>query len=178
MASKVSKRLVIDADVARACGGKTAKHPVSKGCRDFLLAVLEVCHRLVMTPEIRNEWKRHASSFSRGWQVSMWARKKVVRPAGVPGLRLRERIGALQIDAGCQQAMLKDAHLLEAALGADLIVVSKDNEVRTLFGKAVKNIAEIGPIVWVNPVEETNARKWLEDGAEARPELILGKLRE
>ena len=107
----------------------------------------------------------------------MWARKKVVRPQGVPGMRLRERIGALQIDAGCQQAMIKDAHLLEAALGSDLIVVSGDNKVRALFGKAVNCISEIGPIVWVNPAQEVDARKWLEDGAEAKPERTLIKLR-
>jgi hypothetical protein len=36
MADKVSKRLVIDASVARAAGGEDATYPISVYCRDFL----------------------------------------------------------------------------------------------------------------------------------------------
>jgi len=45
MSFKASKRLVIDADVARAAGGKDAKYPKPKHCRDFLEAVRVICHR-------------------------------------------------------------------------------------------------------------------------------------
>lgn len=45
MASRSSKRLVIDASVARASGGDDAIFPASKHCRDVLLATLCVCHR-------------------------------------------------------------------------------------------------------------------------------------
>ncbi|MGA9382780.1 MAG: hypothetical protein WBV73_28800 [Phormidium sp.] len=67
MIEKVSKLLVIDASVARAAGGESAKSPTSKYCRDFLLAVLDISHRVVMTPDIRKEWDKHQSSFARTW---------------------------------------------------------------------------------------------------------------
>ena len=51
MADKVSKRLVIDASVARAAGGEDATYPISVSCRDFLKAVLDLSHRVVMTPD-------------------------------------------------------------------------------------------------------------------------------
>ncbi len=41
---KDSKRLVIDASIARSAGGNEATIPCSKHCRDFLKSVLEICH--------------------------------------------------------------------------------------------------------------------------------------
>ena len=65
MADKVSKRLVIDASVARAAGGEDATFPISVYCRDFLQAVLDISHRVVMTPDIRDEWNKHQSKSAR-----------------------------------------------------------------------------------------------------------------
>jgi hypothetical protein len=55
MPVKRSKRLVIDASVARSAGGETAVFPTSKHCRDFLRATLETGHCVVMTPVIRSD---------------------------------------------------------------------------------------------------------------------------
>ena len=77
MAKIASRRLVIDASVARAAGD-TSMHPTSRSCRDFLLAILEICHRFVMTQSIKEEWDKHQSGFARKWRVSMVARKKLV----------------------------------------------------------------------------------------------------
>ena len=52
-----SKRLVIDADVLHSAGGEEATHSTAKRCRDFLKAVLTICHRVVRTPDIDKEWK-------------------------------------------------------------------------------------------------------------------------
>lgn len=49
MPEKISKRLVIDASVARSAGKKDATDPRSVRCRDFLKTVLEISHRVVMT---------------------------------------------------------------------------------------------------------------------------------
>jgi hypothetical protein len=178
MADRVSKRLVIDADVARACGGKDAVHPVSKRCRDFLSAVLKVCHRLVMTHDIYVEWERHMSRFARTWRYSMFAKKKVVRLTNPGSQGLRGKMGTLQVDGARRETLLKDVHLLEAALSTDMIVVSGDNAVRSLFKDAAKSVAEIRRIVWVNPAEESNPCAWLEDGAPAQPGRTLSYLEE
>ena len=79
MRARDSKRLVIDADVARASGSETATHPRAEHCRDFLNAVLPLSHRIVMTEKINNEWKNHQSGFARRWRVSMDARKRIER---------------------------------------------------------------------------------------------------
>lgn len=49
MAAKVSKLLVIDTSVVGAAGGPDATYPTSVHCRDFLQAVLDICHRVVIT---------------------------------------------------------------------------------------------------------------------------------
>jgi hypothetical protein len=42
MKAKQSKRLVIDASVARACGDSQATYPTSVHCRNFLESVLNI----------------------------------------------------------------------------------------------------------------------------------------
>jgi hypothetical protein len=90
----------------------------------------------------------------------MYARKKIVilvAPAN-PGLRLRLTEGRGLIE---RDAILKDVHLIEAALRADRIVASLDDTARAMF-----HIAELNVITWVNPVSETTRiRAWLEAGA-------------
>jgi hypothetical protein len=57
----LENRLVIDASVARSSGDQGATYPTSVNCRDFLLAVLNICHQLVMTQDIKAEWDKHQS---------------------------------------------------------------------------------------------------------------------
>ena len=117
-----SKLLVVDASVVRAAG--ESNHPVSSSTRHFLNWVLELCHRVVLTPEIRAEWRRHQSKLARRWRLAMYARKQIVElnVAGDPDLRLRVVKGRGQDEA---IAILKDLHLIEAALETDGVVVSR-----------------------------------------------------
>jgi hypothetical protein len=57
-------RIVVDASVARSCGDSKAIHPLPIQCRDFLLAMKEYNHSVVMTKEIRTEWDKHQSRFA------------------------------------------------------------------------------------------------------------------
>jgi hypothetical protein len=63
--AKVSRRLVIDASVARSSGGEDALYPLPKQCRDFLKATLSCGHRVVLSPPVNAEWKKHESGFAR-----------------------------------------------------------------------------------------------------------------
>src|SRR5207302_9194650 len=74
-----SQSLIIDASVARAAGPEEATHPTAKHCRDFLLAVADICHRIVLSDAIEAEWNSHQSGFARRWRRSMFARKKIDR---------------------------------------------------------------------------------------------------
>ena len=69
MGAKVnSKRLVIDASVARYAGDEGANYPKSVHCRQFLFPVLDICHQVVMTPSIKEEWDKHQSKFALTWR--------------------------------------------------------------------------------------------------------------
>jgi hypothetical protein len=167
VADRISKVLVVDASVVRAAG--ESEHPVSSANREFLNSVLELCHRVAMTPQIGAEWRRHQSKVTGRWRVAMYARKKIVRleAPGNPELRSRLTHGHRSAD---RDAILKDAHLIEACLKADRIVASLDENARALF-----QADELNAVTWVNPVSErTRIQAWLEQGAPPVDEWQLG----
>jgi hypothetical protein len=174
MAKAASKRLVIDTDVVRSAGGADATHPRSQHCRDFLRAVLDICHRVVVTREILDEWKPHASSFARKWHVAMYGKKKVVTVSTRKDDKLLQRIEVTARSEKDRDAILKDMLLVEAALATDQAVVSCDDSGRRLFVAASSQVSELRPIVWVNPDrEEEEPIQWLTNGAEAEPNRTL-----
>lgn len=182
MADKVSKLLVIDASVARSAGGENATASTSKLCRDFLLAVLNICHRLVMTPEIQKEWHKHQSKFALKWQRAMKAKKKL-EYRREPETELVKKIRVLLWDVFDKLAetdkqradIFKDLHLIEAALDTDKIIISlDDNTARKFFALGAERFEEIKDIVWVNPDKpEEAAISWLENGAPAEAQRML-----
>ena len=161
-----SKRLVIDADVAGASGGKMATHPRAKHCRDFLQKALSISHSVVMTPEISDEWNRRQSLFARRWRVSMDARKKVYRVNPPVDEELRHKIEGAATSENEIEVMRKDFHLLEAARETDQTVASLDETVRGCFARATRRVGEIRHIVWVDPEHtEEEPLVWLQNGA-------------
>jgi hypothetical protein len=160
--------LVIDASVAQAAGW--SDHPESSASRHFLRGVLDICHRMVLTPPLIEEWRRHQSSYTREW------RKIHVRPEEDPVARsgrepcLRKRVLDPGAGALLLEIRLKDLPLIEAALCADHIVVSLDEEARQSF-----RLRELNIITWVNPLRERDHMgSWLEDGAPPVEEWKLG----
>lgn len=110
-----SQSLVIDASVARAAGPEESIHPTAARCRNFLIAVQAICHRLVFTEAIAEEWNRHQSGFARRWRRAMFARKKIDRLEVPEDDAFRGQLGELAASEKTGNAMLKDAHLIEAA---------------------------------------------------------------
>ena len=75
--------------------------------------------------------------------------------------------------------MLKDFHLVEAALVTDHTVIALDEIVRALFGTACQTIGQMRTIIWVNPDKpEEQAIAWLEAGAAPERHRQLGFLNE
>lgn len=168
MRAKTSRRLVIDASVARAAGGEGATYPLSKQCRDALKTVLDVCHRAVMPAAIREEWNKHQSVFASQWRVAMVARKKLILEDTPSDPVLRGDIEAAPATELGRAAMLKDVHLVEAAQAADRTILSLDDAARGLFAGASRRVRALRTIVWVNPGGEGGrALAWLEAGAPA-----------
>ena len=173
MPGKASAALVIDASIARAAG--ETEHPVSSGCRSFLQEILKICHRVVMTPEVSAEWKKHRSRFAYGWLASMTARKKVVRPGPVENAGLRQTIHSLELTDSVREAILKDIHLVEAAYATDQAVASLDDTARQYLRQIAEHVKSLRSLVWVNPTkDDEQATDWLRQGAKADEERQLG----
>ncbi|MEK6301860.1 MAG: hypothetical protein AABO41_14205 [Acidobacteriota bacterium] len=139
------------------------------------MAVLTICHRIVMSAELTEEWDRHQSNFARTWRVSMVARKKLKRIDPAQNASLRARILKTTTKKKDQQAAEKDFHLIEAALDADGIVVSLDETARRAFAAAASQVRELGVLVWANPINESEeCGDWLEAGAPVEKSRQLG----
>jgi hypothetical protein len=168
MANKDSKRLVIDTSVARSAGGENAVHPEAKDCRDFLLAVLSMGHRIVVNPEMKAEWDKHESKFFRKWRVQMVGKRKFiyVDEDDKNFSAIKAQIESLAKTYENREAMEKDCFLLELALLYDKIVVSKDETVRELFRQISAQVKEIRAVNWINPIKpEETPIDWLNEGA-------------
>jgi hypothetical protein len=184
MKAKQSKRLVIDASVARACGGPQAIHPTSMHCRDFLERVLNICHQVVMTSDIRDEWDKHQSRSALTWRRSMVSKRKLIPLKDLPLDRmLWKDLEDSAITDKHRQQIVKDICLLEAALATDKIVISlDDNTARKYFSQAAQQIQSLKDslkdIVWVNPDDRSEQEQpifWLEKGAPHEENRTLGQ---
>lgn len=173
MKKSQSRILVIDASIARASGGKGAVHPKAADTRNFLVTVLQICHKAVMTPAVRDEWDKHQSNFARKWRSSMVAKKKLLLVDVPENDEIRNQVTSANIGQKQKNAMLKDCHLLEAAIANDFRVISLDDTVQELF-KNELNFPEVNNVLWVNPtVEAQQILNWLCHGAKDCSEYKL-----
>ena len=163
-----SRCLVIDASLAQAAGGFQTTSPRGKLCREFLMSVRGICHRLAWGPRLREEWTRHRSVFATTWLTSMQNLRKLRTVADSPGHELLSQFVAEVSDRSLRAIIEKDAHLLVAALETDQRIASLDDAVRGHLASLSERHTQLGAICWVNPcVEAERAVKWLESGAPA-----------
>jgi rRNA-processing protein FCF1 len=144
----MSRLVVVDASVVRAAG--ETDHPVSSACRACLEAIRTICHRVALTEPIREEWRRHMSRFSRKWQRSMAARRKL--PTTVVPQPLALRWDAYS-DAA-REAIEKDKGLIEAALATDRIIITRDDSLRAALDERRDGQALLRDVRWINPVTD------------------------
>lgn len=141
---------VVDADVARAAG--LSEHPVSKGARDVLQAILNSDARAVFCPMLREEWKKHQSIFATRWQSSMTAKKKIDRITVTSNVS--ENIDLSAISDAQKAIAKKDAHVVDAALSVRSIIASNDIRARAVFKILGRVTGDIGELMWVSPTSE------------------------
>jgi hypothetical protein len=193
--TKNSKRIVVDASVARSAGGKESNDSTSMHCREMLQAIRTICHQVVMTEAIAGEWKKHQSRFTMTWRTQMAARKKLLYSKVEESETLRAKITSgiaatarevvlRDFDPGsaiqrklspaerAYEAILKDLPLLEAAMTADRIVISLDIVSQYLFAATCQQVGEIGDVMWVHP-DEADILEWLQEGANVQREWQL-----
>ena len=171
MATTTSARLVIDASVAAAAG--QTLHPTSRRSREFLDAVLKICHRVVMSPDLIHEWELHESQFSAAWRAEMRSKRKVIDLPGTRNSEVRNQLAAQALSHTMRRAAEKDLHLVEAAIETDKIVVSLDDHARELL-----RMDATAKIAWVNAVAEGgDTIYWLRRGAKPLKKWRLTKPR-
>jgi hypothetical protein len=142
--------LVVDADIMRASG--TSEHPESKNARLILEQIRVSGHRLVQTPALKKEHDKHKSRFAQTWRVSMVSKKQwlLVKPPENPVLR-QHLVQAQNPDSKRDEtAVLKDAHLLEAAAGSDFRIISRDSTAKKLFQNGCPLPEPYGRIQWAD----------------------------
>lgn len=164
---KKSRQFVVDASVARAAGSLGALSPTSQSCRQVLDTIFQVCHRAVMSQELRAEWDRNASKASLNFLREMRRRGKLVPPQETVPVMVKTRATIERLCGEAQaEAILKDFHLLEAAWESDRLILSLDDTARSLLVPLVKRLPRLGTFTWVNPTEEGEAViDWLTKGA-------------
>ncbi len=160
---------VIDASIAEAAGTTEPPHLAAKCCRDFLISVRSVCHRMAWSQAIKAEWDKHKRGFATQWLVTMRNLRKLRPVQNAQLADLREAISEHSDDQGVVDCMLKDAHLFEAALATDLRIASLDENARGHYTRLAASFDPLQHIMWVDPVAEgEQAVKWLEAGAPTR----------
>ncbi len=88
---------------------------------------------------------------------------------------MRARIEELVTDVRISRIMLKDIHLIEAAVQTDRVVASLDEIARGHFARVSASFDEIDRIVWVNPTRESERlESWLRRGAPENRSRQLG----
>ncbi|MDE0469582.1 MAG: hypothetical protein OYL97_21250 [Candidatus Poribacteria bacterium] len=176
MRSRNLKRLVVNASVARAAGGKGATASVSINCTEFLETFRDECpHHIVMTSELSEEWNAHQSNFAARWLKSMIARKRFDYITPPQDTALSNKIDTTTTRERDIEALRKDFHLLQAALATDQTIISLDETIRQLFKQASQQVSEIRDIIWVNPNRTTAEQPitWLQNGAPPEPHRQL-----
>jgi hypothetical protein len=163
---KKSKTLVIDSDIARAAG--TTQHPVSSACREVLENVLEICHKIALSPILKEEWAKHQSKYTSTWLRTMIAKRKFEFKQISEDQQLRVKITQHAATAEINEIMQKDIHLIETAQVTEKIVISMDNTVREHFKTVSSQIHELKEISWANPHpdRQESVITWLKDGCE------------
>jgi hypothetical protein len=169
--ARLSRRIVIDADVLSAASQATAGPPPGAACRQILQTVLEVCHRAVISPALQREYLRHRSRFGSRWLSAMYARKKAVKTQARDRPELSAWLHGPKAGLTDRQKnqVEKDAHLVAAALETDGLVVSRDTEVRSLLARCTA----LADLVWA-PAASERVVAWLEGGARPERAFRLG----
>lgn len=169
------KLFTIDASIAKSAGGEDASYPTSQHTTSFLNHILTHQIRVILPPELHEEWKRHQSNFTIRWRSSMMAKDLIDLSPINKNRRLRNRVRSKTKCANSHQmAMLKDIHLIEGTTTRFSTISSLDDNVRHLFSKHYNDLEIIDSIYWIHPTEEfPDGFSWLANEMPRSPQRFL-----
>ena len=170
-----SRQIVVDIDILRAAGDSLKVDLRSNACRKFLISILDICHRVVISEALIEEWERNRARFASRWLNQMFGHKKIETIEQIENMVIRKKIQKYCVDKNIRNIILKDFHLCETALKSDSIIASMDDSVRKHLSILSKQVHEIGDIIWVNPENpEEGTLTWLQNGAKYEKSRTLG----
>jgi hypothetical protein len=103
--------------------------------------------------EIKEEWDRHMSNYTRKWRRSMAARKKALVPVAPDPISLRMQ----DFSSKSQIEIAKDLRLIESAFAVDRIIVTNDNALLDALRETEEGQKLLSAVVWINPVSDPRA---------------------
>lgn len=167
------KRFIIDSDVIASATEKQEKRAIL--CRQLLLTMYDTQHEVLLTPGIRREWENRYPGFAQSWAAKMKQKGLLPEIEQDPDSGLAAQIQALEVTPEVAAIMLKDCHLLEAALVAGKAVFSQDDSAYVHFYDASDKIARLRSIMWANPERPEDACvAWLKPGARQEDRRCIG----
>ena len=105
----------------------------------------------------------------------MFARKKIDRLDTTEDPAFRARLEDAAASEKKKDAMLKDAHLIEAAREQGMRIVALDDVVRQNFQEVARSLAALRDVCWINPDKpDEDPLEWLQAGAPADDFRKLG----
>lgn len=166
--------LVIDADIMRAAS--TSEAPLASNAKKALDAIRDGKHRMVWCGPLIAEYKKHESLYSATWRANMISRRlhRYWDYSEDAALR-RTLVNAQPEDALSKEvAVLKDAHLLEAASATGGRIISKDARARNLFRRACPDLGVYRTILWGDLTGSPDmVVGWVENGCADRADFML-----
>jgi predicted nuclease of predicted toxin-antitoxin system len=103
---------------------------------------------------VREEWRRYAHRYARKWFDSMSAQRKAPMREPTESAELRAAFRKSRLTKGLRETVAKDLHLLETALAADGIIVTKDRNLRRAMENDTRLAKIAARIRWFNPVTD------------------------
>jgi hypothetical protein len=161
--------------MSRAAG--TSEHAVSKACRAFLENVLQICHSVVRVERIDREWRNHLSPFSSTWLAAMVSQRKAQSLDDIAFESTLAHTNWKDLVSDDLKAIVeKDQHLVAAAVAADSVVTSLDDQARRAFVVVARQDKSIAGVIWINPVLDVALEDWLRGCREPPADWSLGSV--
>lgn len=151
---------MVDATVIRGASSTDGGPPRGVACRRALQAILDICHRAVVSPALDKEYQDHASNFGLRWRAAMARRNKLIpTPAKETG-KARGWMQSRAFTADERPIAAKDLHLVLAAWEKQAVILSGDDRSRALFAR----LPDLEKFGWARMTSD-DVLNWLEGGA-------------
>ncbi|MGE1234049.1 hypothetical protein ACQJ0G_01300 [Bacillus altitudinis] len=174
--------LIIDTSVVTSASDKKHDDEIEsldkkespKKCSDFLNKFLQTENKLGLTQDLKTEWLNHQSYYTLKVLSKTKEERRIIKIKDYEDVEgVRQKVNNIK-DKQRIGAILKDIHLLEAAILTDKLIISLDNKARSNFSHFYNCISNLPNVCWINPCDsQENALSWLDSKDKYSKERFL-----